>query len=325
MATETAALVVVNPSDGKDSSSASLVPAAERAELLKAVMLVGVSNDHTRRAYSRALDRFLTWYANMGSVELSRAVLRKYRAWLEGRLSATSSVNQELSALRRMFRAAAAAGFVNREKAEDAARVENAQALGVRAGNWLTPEQALALLLAPDENTLKGKRDRALLGLLVGCGLRREELVSLDTENIQLRDDRWVIPHLVGKRKRVRLVPVPPWVKERLDAWTTEAKIREKRIFRAVKKKGTVAGESLSATAVWKIVLHYARKAGIRELTPHDLRRTCAKLCRRAGGDLEQIQFLLGHSSIQTTEKYLGGEQEIKKAVNDRLFRRTKL
>jgi len=244
MATETAALVVVNPSDAKDSASASLVAAVDRAELLKAVMLVGVSNDHTRRAYSRALDRFLTWYANMGSVELSRAVLRKYRAWLEGRLSATSSVNQELSALRRMFRAAAAAGFVNRENAEDAARVENAQAFGARAGNWLTPEQALALLLAPDENTLKGKRDRALLGLLVGCGLRREELVSLNIENLQLRDDRWVIPHLVGKRKRVRLVPVPAWVKERLDAWITSAEIRERRIFRAVKKKGTVAGES---------------------------------------------------------------------------------
>jgi site-specific recombinase XerD len=304
----------------------SLVPVPDRAELLKGALLAGVSNANTRRAYSRALEKFLGWYASAGRGELSRSVVREYRAWLEGRGSAASSVNQELSALRRMCRAAAVAGFVDRENAEDAARVENARALGVRAGNWLTPEQALALLRAPEEDTLKGKRDRALLAVLVGCGLRREELVLLDVKDVQLRDERWVIPHLVGKGKRVRLVPVPAWVKERLDEWTTRGEIREKRIFRAVRKNGTVSRESLSTTAVWKIVLHYARHtAGIRDLTPHDLRRTCAKLCRQAGGDLEQIQFLLGHSSIQTTEKYLGGEQEIKRAVNDRLFRRSKL
>lgn len=304
----------------------SLVPAPDRAELLKGVLLAGVSNKNTRRAYSRALEKFLTWYGSAGRGELSRAVVREYRAWLEGSGSAASSVNQELSALRRMFRAAAVAGFVDREKAEDAAQVENARALGVRSGNWLTAEQARALLLAPEENTLKGKRDRALLAVLVGCGLRREELVLLNVEDVQLREERWVIPDLVGKGKRVRLVPVPTWVKERLDEWTTKGEIREKRIFRAIKKSGSVSGSSLSTTAVWKIVLHYARHtAGIRDLTPHDLRRTCAKLCRRAGGDLEQIQFLLGHSSIQTTERYLGGKQEIRNAVNDRLFRRTKL
>lgn len=304
----------------------SLVPIADQTELLKSTLLAGVSNAHTRRAYMRALERFLFWYVRPGRSELSRAVLREYRAWLEGRGSAASLVNQELSALRRMFRAAAVAGFVDQEKAEDAARVENTRALGVRAGNWLTAEQARALLLAPDENTLKGKRDRALLAVLVGCGLRREELVLLNVEDVQLRDDRWVIPELMGKGKRVRLVPVPGWVKERLDEWTTKGEIREKRIFRAVRKNGRVSGESLSTTAVWKVVMHYARHtAGIRDLTPHDLRRTCAKLCRRAGGDLEQIQFLLGHSSIQTTEKYLGGEQEIKRAVNDKLFRRMKL
>ena len=54
-------------------------------------------------------------------------------------------------------------------------------------------------------------------------------------------------------------------------------------------------------------------------LAPHDLRRTCAKLCRKSGGDLEQIQMLLGHASIQTTERYLGSRQNLKEAVNDRL------
>jgi integrase len=209
-------------------------------------------------------------------------------------------------------------------KAEAASGVGNSRSSGVRVGNWLTPEQAKALLLAPEESSLKGKRDGALLAFLVGCALRRAELVSLVVDKIQMRDGRWVIPDLVGKRQRVRTVPVPGWVKDRLDHWMQAAEIREGKIFRAVGKNDKLSGASLSTTAVWKIVLHYAHQVGIERLAPHDLRRTCAKLCRKSGGDLEQIQFLLGHASIQTTEKYLGGEQDIVNAVNDRIFARVK-
>jgi site-specific recombinase XerD len=71
---------------------------------------------------------------------------------------------------------------------------------------------------------------------------------------------------------------------------------------------------------VWHIVTKYARQLGlVDKLAHHDMRRTCAKLCRESGGDLEQIQFLLGHASIQTTERYLGSRQNLKEAVNDRL------
>jgi len=71
---------------------------------------------------------------------------------------------------------------------------------------------------------------------------------------------------------------------------------------------------------IWHIVMKYARKTGlVDKLGPHDLRRTCAKLCRASGGELEQIQFLLGHASIQTTERYLGSRQNLREAVNDRL------
>jgi len=66
-------------------------------------------------------------------------------------------------------------------------------------------------------------------------------------------------------------------------------------------------------------VKQYAAKLGFREVAPHDLRRSCAKLCHAAGGELEQIQFLLGHMSVQTTERYLGCKQRIRGAVNDRI------
>jgi integrase len=130
---------------------------------------------------------------------------------------------------------------------------EGRELVDARAGEGLAPR-------APDENTRKGKRDGALLGLLVGCALRRSELVSLVVDKIQMRDDRFVIPDLVGKRKKLRLVPVPGWVKDRLDLWTQTGKITEGKIVRAVGKNDKVSGASLSTTAVWKIVLPHAHR-----------------------------------------------------------------
>ena len=75
----------------------------------------------------------------------------------------------------------------------------------------------------------------------------------------------------------------------------------------------------MSLKVLWDVVGAAAARAGIDKLAPHDLRRTCARLCHLAGGELDQIQFLLGHVSIQTTERYLGCKQELRIAVNDRL------
>ena len=77
--------------------------------------------------------------------------------------------------------------------------------------------------------------------------------------------------------------------------------------------------ESLNYWAISAVVAESAKEVGIERFGAHDLRRICAKLCRKAGGGLEQIKFLLGHSSIQTTKRYLGSEQEVAVAVNDAL------
>lgn len=98
-----------------------------------------------------------------------------------------------------------------------------------------------------------------------------------------------------------------------------EAEIEDGRLLRRVTKSGKVKGDGLSDWAVWSVVEQAAKQIGIARFGAHDLRRTCAKLCRKAGGDLEQIKFLLGHSSIQTTERYLSTEQELVTAVNDSL------
>jgi integrase len=109
-------------------------------------------------------------------------------------------------------------------------------------------------------------------------------------------------------------------VKARIDVWTRSVGITEGPLFRPVTKSGVVNGSAIQdEKAVWRLVVRYARETELGKLAPHDLRRTCAKLYRKAGGDLEQIQLLLGHASVQTTERYLGTEQNLASAVNDGL------
>ena len=111
---------------------------------------------------------------------------------------------------------------------------------------------------------------------------------------------------LLGKGRRRRTVPVPRWAKAWIDDWVTAAGVSSGCVFRAINKGGRVWGDGLTANIIWSVVQIYAAEIGVPRLAPHDLRRTCAKLCRAAGGDLEQIQLLLGHASIATTERYLG-------------------
>lgn len=189
----------------------------------------------------------------------------------------------------------------------------------MRTGNWLTAEQGRRLLNHDGSTTLRELRNHAILAMLIGCGLRRGELLALTLESLQQREAHWVIADLVGKGGHVRTAPVPAWVKTAVDAWTTAAGITDGRVFRSINKAGRIWGDGMTPKVIWEVVKAAALKAGIERLAPHDLRRTCARLCHLAGGELEQIQFLLGHVSVQTTERYLGCKQKLRCAVNDRL------
>ncbi|MDQ1469292.1 MAG: hypothetical protein QOJ99_772 [Bryobacterales bacterium] len=280
-------------------------------------VLDSVSSPHSRRAYAFALDAFFLWCGSESRGAFSKALVQEYRTQLEAQELAPSTINVRLAALRKLASEAAGNGLLAPETAATIAQVKGVKRRGVRAGNWLDEKQARTLLRAPDGKEPKAIRDRAVLGLLLGCALRRAELIDLQAGDIQQRAGRWVIPDLRGKGKRVRTVPVPAWVKQLLDTWLETAGIRSGPLFRAVNKAGLVSPRGLSENAVWFIVRSYAGETGL--LAPRDLRRTCARLCREGGGSLEQIQLLLGHESIQTTMDYLGVRQDLEDAVNDRL------
>jgi integrase len=158
-----------------------------------------------------------------------------------------------------------------------------------------------------------------MVALLIGCALRRAEAAALKIEDIQLREGHWIIADLKGKGGHIRTVPVPDWVKAKIDAWASGAGLTGGILFRAINKAGRVWGNGFTPKVIWSIVKEAASKSGLSGLAPHDLRRTCARLCHQAGGELEQIQFLLGHVSIETTERYLGCKQRFRNAVNDKI------
>jgi len=166
-------------------------------------------------------------------------------------------------------------------------------------------------------STMRAKRDYAMLAMLLGCGFRRSELVGLEVDEIQMRQGHWAVVDLIGKGGHIRTVPIPAWVKTALDQWILAARVTEGRIFRGVARTGKVWGNGISQNVVWYVVRSCCGRAGLEHIAPHDLRRTCAKLCHDSGGALEQIQFLLGHASVQTTERYLGCKQNLGHPVND--------
>jgi integrase len=282
--------------------------------MLRQMVLDTVPSVHSKRNYAQALDDLFAFCA---SRPLSRALIMEYRTTID-HLS-PSTINVRLSAIRKLIGEARRNGMIGREEADNLTDIPNVRQKGTRLGNWLTREQAKELLAVPDRSTLKGQRDYVIIALLVGCALRRRELASLMIEDIQLREGRWVIIDLRGKGGRIRTVAVPIWVKQGIEAWTAAAKIDKGRLLLPLSKSGKIVGDELGDWAIWSVVEQSSKQIGIEHFGAHDLRRTCAKLCRKSGGDLEQIKFLLGHSSIQTTERYLGSDQEIVVAVNDNL------
>jgi len=302
----------------KRSKAKSILRLAD-LEQSKNAVLNSLPAASSQESYGHAIDEFIGWYCSEPRLAFNRTVVLRYRFFLEQKNLAPSTINVRLAAVRRLAYEASDTGLLSPELAAGIRRVKGAKRLGVRVGNWLTAEQSRALVQIGEVDTLRAKRDRAALAVLLGCGLRRAELTVLKLDDLQQREDHWIIADLIGKGKHIRTVPVPAWVKTAIDRWTVASGVTAGNIFRQVHRTGKILGVGITPKAIWHIVKRAAQCSGIEKLAPHDLRRTCARLCHLAGGELEQIQFLLGHASVQTTERYLGCKQKLRHAVNDNM------
>lgn len=323
-----------------DAQNTALIPQDDWYAIIDLVTQ-SVDSPHSKRAYSRALIDFLDWYDQNSRPGFTKATVNAYREHLLKEEKSRSSINQALSAIRKLAAEAADNGLVPPTLAYGVERVKGVKQEGVRAGNWLTKEEAEKLVNTPvtrwqreEIPLLKAIRDQAILAVMIGTGLRRSEAAGLTWEMIQQRDGRWAIIDLVGKRSRVRSVGIPPWVKVALDSWAGASGVGHGCIFRALNKDGQLAGKvrtkgdhqtdgNLTPQAIYNIVAEhvlaagYINRKGEAALAAHDLRRTAAALSLKGGADLRQIQQMLGHASIITTERYLEPMRSLQVTAGD--------
>lgn len=263
------------------------------------------------KIYGPVIQEFLDWWSDTEEPNPVIAVTA-YRAYLLEQRLAAVTVNKKLSAIRKLFRKAAQIGIVNYQIGDAVCEVENVPVRGQIYGRRVGREVLFHLLEFADTSTALGRRDYAILCLLILCGLRRSEICGLvwsQLVEVPYVDQRvTVLQNIRGKHGRVRTVPLPMQARQAIDQM--ESGEPEEHIFRSLSPSGTWRS-SLTPQAVYKIVLFYAAQAGV-ELTPHDLRRSFAHVMRfEQGASLEDIQKFLGHASPVTTGRYVGEQDNL--------------
>jgi integrase len=182
-------------------------------EQAKSAVLNTLTSVTGQRTYDHAVNDFVEWYCSEPRLAFNRTVVLRYPIFLEQKGYDPNTINLHLAAVRRVAYEACDSGLLSPELGAGIRRVKGVRRLGVRVGNWLTPAQGKLLLERSDIATLRGKRNHSIPAMLIGCGLRRGELLSLAMDSIRVREEHWVIADLKGKAGHIRTVPVPRWVK----------------------------------------------------------------------------------------------------------------
>ena len=195
-----------------------------------------------------------------------------------------------------------------------ACSVDPVRGVRIPKGRALSQGELRALFEVCDPATVGGARNAALLGLLYAGGLRRAEVVGLDVSDF---DPETGIIIIRGKGNKERKGFVTNGSRDALDAWLSLRGDEPGPLFLPVSQVGAIKRRRMTDGAVAELVRRLARRAKIVRFSPHDMRRTFARLAHAGGAPLEQIQYALGHASITTTEIYLGLKQDLVTAPGD--------
>jgi integrase len=248
-------------------------------EQSKTAVLNSLTSACSQRTYEHAIREFIDWYCSEPRLAFNKTVVTRYRIAPEQKQYAPATINLRLAAVRRLAYEAADCGLLSADLAAGIRRVRGARRLGIRIGNWLTAEEGNRLIAAFGSSGPRQLRNRAMVAVLIGCGLRRAEAAAPKIDDIQLREGHWIIADLKGKGGHIRTVPVPDWVKARVDAWTASACLTTGILFRAINKAGRTWGNGFTPKVIWSIVKEAAANSGLSGLAPHDLRRRLVHVC----------------------------------------------
>lgn len=276
----------------------------------------------TREKYRRALSAYLSGFG--GSLSEHR-VLAEYAGGLSasGRSHLKAGIRILAGEMSHDLKSQATpenvqmvqAALYRLEALTDTVKVE--QAKGEKVHVWLSLAQVKELVDACDRETLAGRRDWIILALLVGTGMRRDELAGLTFDNVKvlpIEGRKRTVLEVTGKGGKTRVIPISDRLSDALASWKTET--QGGKIARSLTKSAQL-GESISGVGIFDVVRRYGEGIGVPDLAAHDLRRTYAQLGYEAGIPITQISKLLGHASIATTQKYLNLSLNLKMTISD--------
>ncbi len=273
---------------------------------------------NTVAAYRRDLKRFYVWLDGRHVPALSIRDLADYTAWLHARNLAPASLARHLVSLKVFFRYLQLEGAIQ----ENLAELLGSQKLWQRVPKILSPEQVDRLLASPRRLDPWWHRDRALLELLYATGCRASEISNLFLRDVHL-DQRFCICH--GKGNKERVVPLG-----RRAAETVTLYLEQERPRLAARSKSeapwillSYRGQRLRRERIWELLKRYAARSGAPpDISPHTMRHSFATHLLTGGADLRQVQEMLGHASIATTQIYTHVDASRLKAVHKRFHPR---
>ncbi len=280
----------------------ALTTVDDRAGLIQAV-LDGMTSEHSKRAYGRALAGFLAWHDGAGRPALTKATVSSYRQQLQAEGKTPAVINQTLCAIRKLIREAADNGAIDPALAQGIANVKGIKSETLPAGRAIGQGEinALALACAADQSP-GGVRDGAIIATLYGCGLRRAELAGLDVADLDTEAGTLVIRR--GKGRKERLVHLPEGTRAALADWLALRGQGAGPLFRPIRKGGRIAAGRLTTQAVYHVLQARAKQAGVSDISPHDFRRTFISDLLDAGADIVTVQKMAGHADVSTTARY---------------------
>ena len=271
------------------------------------------ASPRTNEAYLRDVSRFAVFSATKGAAapaSASAKILREYVYHLKDLGLSPSSIRRNVSAVRSYFRFMLNEGELVRDPSERLEAPKRWRTLP----EVLTVEEAARLLAAPSLDEPLAFRDRAMLELAYGAGLRVSEWITLSTRDVQMDDH---LLRVFGKGSKERLVPIGRKAIAAVAIYVRELRPRLER----GQGKGILflnaRGEPLSRMGAWKILRKYVDVAGItKPVSPHTLRHSFATHLLEGGADLRAVQEMLGHADISTTQIYTHVDREYLRSVH---------
>ena len=273
------------------------------------------TSENTVASYQRDLQQLYDYLIIKGTAswgEVTEDMLSGYISMLSEQHFAAATVSRHIASIKSFFHFLMENGDVK----EDAADILKAPKVEKKLPRVLTPAEVDLLLMQPDNDTAKGKRDHAMLELLYATGMRVTELISLKVEDLDFRIN-CVICHYGNKE---RMIPFGQKAREALLGYLKDARDgmlqgrNENVLF-----LNCADGKSMSRQGFWKLLKVYAQKAEIKaDITPYTVRHTFAAHLLENGADLKSVQEMLGHADISTTARYAGSRHNYIREIYER-------